>query len=111
MSTVKGKIRKEVERDIKEATASRIEQVLRNLRGIYTVRDTRTGVYNLPFFCLTELEALRHFERLAKDPNSMVHFAPSDYDLFQTGTFDDQNGKIDAFDTPRHVKKAIDFTA
>lgn len=77
--------------------------------NVFTIRDAKSEAYNAPFFKLTEAEAIRDFTRLAKDSKTMVAEFPSDFDLYSIGVFDDQTGKINAHDTPRHIVKAINL--
>lgn len=76
----------------------------------YTVRDSKTEIYNAPFFQKTHGEAERAFSGLANDPQTMVGRYPTDYDLYYLGDYDDQTGKIMALDAPQHVVKAVELT-
>lgn len=72
----------------------------------YSVRDSKAGVYNTPFFQRTHGEAERMFHNLVKDPNSTVCKYPDDFDLFHVGEYDDQKGVLLSLDTPQHIQKA-----
>jgi len=76
---------------------------------IYSIRDSKAGVYNPPFFLLTHGEAERSFKELTRDANSMVHKYPEDYDLYFLGEYDKLSGAIMTMDTPQHIAKALSF--
>lgn len=56
-----------------------------------------------------EGEALRTFKDLIANPQSQVHAHPDDYDLYQVGTFDDQDGQIEPC-TPRKIADGKAFS-
>lgn len=74
---------------------------------MYSVRDSKGEIYNPPFFNKTHGEAERNFRELANDEKSMVSKYPEDYDLYYLGNYDDQTGKFQAEDTPKHIQKAV----
>lgn len=73
----------------------------------YSIRDQKTGIFHCPFFKTTEPEALRDFAMLVNDGKSRVHSFPEDFDLYFLGTYDDNEGKFQALDTPNHLMKAV----
>ncbi|AAG45347.1 nonstructural protein [Bdellovibrio phage phiMH2K] len=76
---------------------------------VFSIRDSKTGVYGTPFYQHTHGQAERSFQQLAKDPQSTVANHPEDFDLFHLGEYDDQTGKLTPLDTPEHCVKAIDL--
>ena len=74
---------------------------------MYSIRDQKSEIFNIPFYKLTDGEAQRDFGRLANDPQSMISLYPQDFDLYYLGIYDDNNGKFDLVDTPLHVIKAV----
>lgn len=72
-----------------------------------SVRDSKAGVFNQPFFSRTLGEAERNFAELVKDPKSFVAKYPDDYDLYQVAEYDDQTGQVIPLDTPKHIVKAV----
>ena len=72
----------------------------------FSIRDAKAGVFNTPFFQKSIGEAERNFDKLVKDPTSMVAQYPDDFDLYYLGDYDDQSGNIKSLDTPQHLTKA-----
>lgn len=77
------------------------------LLKIYSIRDAKAEIFNLPFFKNTHGEAERDFTNLVNNPESMVGKYPDDYDLYHLGSYDDQTGILKTLDTPQHVVKAV----
>lgn len=75
---------------------------------IFAIRDNKAGHYAPPFTKSSRGEAERDFTTLSRDAQSTVNKYPEDFDLYELGTLDDQNGKITAHDTPQHMLKAVD---
>lgn len=75
----------------------------------YAVRDTKSEIYNAPFFQKTHGEAERSFKQLANDTQSMVGRYPEDFDLYYVGEYDDQTGKFKANAAPEHIIKAVEL--
>ena len=73
----------------------------------FSIRDSKAGVFNTPFFQKSIGEAERSFDKLTKDSSSMVYQYPDDYDLYYIGEYDDQSGNIKPLDTPQHILKAV----
>lgn len=74
---------------------------------VYSIRDSKGAVFNMPFYKRTHGEAERDFTSLVNDDKSTVSNYPEDYDLYHLGTFDDQTGLVTSLDTPQHVIKAV----
>nr|UXQ88138.1 MAG: nonstructural protein [Microvirus sp.] len=62
--------------------------------NIYSVYDSKAECYTLPFYMKHEGEALRTFKNWANNPDHPIGQHPSDYTLFQIGTFDDEIAMI-----------------
>ena len=58
----------------------------------FAVYDTKGETFNLPYFCPTIGLAVRMFEDMALDPQTVVAKHPEDYSLFQLGTYDMATG-------------------
>lgn len=74
---------------------------------IFTIRDSKSDIYNSPFYARTHGEAERHFVTLCNDPESMVYKFKDDFDLYCLGDWDEINGVIETKETPEHLLKAI----
>lgn len=73
----------------------------------FTIRDSKSEVFNSPWFAKTIGEAQRMFRELTLDSKSTINKYPEDFDLYHVGTYDDNTGKFEPFDTPQHIVKAI----
>lgn len=74
---------------------------------VYSIRDSKAEVFNVPFYKKTHGEAERDFATLVNDEKSMLAKYPDDYDLYFLGKYDDCTGKLDSLDTPQHIVKAV----
>jgi hypothetical protein len=74
---------------------------------VYSLRDSKSEIFNAPFYKHTHGEAERDFKSLVNDEKSMVNKYPEDYDLYHLGEYDDNTGKITPLDTPQHLCKAV----
>lgn len=63
---------------------------------VYSLRDLKSEVFNKPFYSRTLQEAIRDLTReVQRDaPDNLLHSHPSDFQLFDLGTYDDQNGEL-----------------
>ena len=62
---------------------------------MFAIFDTASEAYMTPWFMVNRATALRAFNQLAKDSNSQVNKSPSDYVLYEIGTWDDNTGAMD----------------
>lgn len=77
------------------------------LLQVFSVRDSKAEVFNTPWFAKNRGEAERIFTGLVRKEETMVSQFPEDYDLYHLGTYCDQKGTVESFDTPVHIAKAI----
>jgi len=73
---------------------------------MYSIKDSKSGIYNLPFIKHSHGEAERDFMSMANDDKSVVNKYPTDFDLYYLGDYDSDSGKIEALETPQHIIKA-----
>jgi len=83
---------------------------------IYTLRDSKSEVYNLPIFQKTHGEAERFLKSIiSEDPKQLpgyyanVSKYPEDFDLYFLGDYDESTGKCKLLDTPQHMVKAVNL--
>jgi len=74
---------------------------------VYSVRDTKSEIFNVPFYGNTHGEAERSFITVANDPKSNIYAFPEDYDLWHLGQYDQQTGILAPLPTPVHMLKAL----
>lgn len=58
----------------------------------FSVYDRRTQYFNVPFFSPTIESGKRSFMEVAKNPETLLHRYPEDYELFHVGSFNDETG-------------------
>lgn len=61
----------------------------------FSIYDEKAQVYSRPFYALTMGEAIRTFSDASNTPDSPYNRHPTDYTLYQVGSFDDANGELD----------------
>lgn len=59
---------------------------------VYSIYDSKSQVYNTPFFQVNEQVALRTSVNLVCDPKTAVSRNPEDFTLFEIGEYDDGTG-------------------
>ncbi len=72
------------------------------IHKVYSVYDSKSETYSLPFFVKMEAEAHRYFQTWVNDRNHTFGMHPEDYTLFSTGDYDDANGLF----TQDHIDSA-----
>lgn len=80
-----------------------------NKVNAYCILDTKAKVYNSPYFLINDQVAVRQFQLVIKDPESMISKYPEDYRLYKTGTFDMLTGKIESLDVPLEIAHGLTF--
>ncbi len=63
------------------------------IKNIYAVRDLKSCYIN-PVVDDSDAHAIRSFQIAMKNPQTDVHYFPSDFQLCKIGTFDDKTGVI-----------------
>ncbi len=75
--------------------------------SVFSVLDAKTRAFMMPFYSHTIASALRTFSDATKDPASLMHQHPSDFQLWLIGEFDDQTGEITP-QIPQSLGSAVD---
>lgn len=72
---------------------------------LVTLKDIKTGAYQAPTAVAHLGAAIRAFEDGIKSPNKDTDIArhPEDFELYELGTYNDENGKIDTHETPKFI--------
>lgn len=80
---------------------------------IYSIKDSRAGVFNQPFYQRGDEEAKRYVRGIVNEdaknlPGWYQNVAkyPKDFDLYHLGLYDDQTGKFQLLDKPQHLVEA-----
>lgn len=77
--------------------------------NIYSVYDSKTQAYMQPWMARTRGEAIRSFTEAVNDPKSSFNKYPGDFTLFEIGTWDDQNGKMNLLEVQQNIGLASHF--
>jgi hypothetical protein len=60
----------------------------------FALLDSKTGMFNVPFFMAHTGQALRAVMELGQDLTTIVGRHPTDFVLYEIGTYDDQTGTL-----------------
>lgn len=60
----------------------------------FSIYDVKSESYSPPFFQNTVGLAIRMFTEAANDPETRIAKYPTDFTIFEIGTFDDSSGTI-----------------
>lgn len=75
--------------------------------SVFAVYDEKAQAYSKILGVHTTVSvAIRDFTLACQNPETFYHRFPSDYSLYQLGTYDDCSGKITSFPEPRFVIRA-----
>ncbi|QGH73234.1 MAG: DNA binding protein [Microviridae sp. ctKAt32] len=64
--------------------------------NIFSVYDSKALCYGVPFFMATVGAAVRAFQDVANDVNSVINRHPMDFVLYKIGEFDDEKGIVES---------------
>ena len=71
---------------------------------LYTIYDSKTGVYNKPFYQLNDDVCRRTCSDLLSSETDVAKH-PEDFSLFHLGSYNDETAQFDLLATPRIVLK------
>jgi len=75
------------------------------IKTLYSIRDVKLSIFNLPFYQDSAIQAIRQLKMsMMTNPDLLISRFPSDYELFELGTFEDVTG---SFDIPEQKKFII----
>lgn len=74
---------------------------------VYTVFDSKSLIYNMPFYAATNGAAVRMLADLANDLSTSIGRHPSDYVLYCCGHYDDQTAAVTPYSPLEHVVDAV----
>lgn len=75
--------------------------------GLYTILDSKAGIYFAPFTARQHGEAMRSFSDSANGQDG-IGAHPEDYNLYHIGYFDSETGEIEVVPS-ESLGKAIDL--
>lgn len=76
---------------------------------VYSVFDSKVGMYAQPFFMRTKAEALRGWQTVANDPETNIAKFPEDYSLFELGEYDEERGAFMNHPAPLNLGLASQY--
>lgn len=76
-------------------------------RKVYSVFDSKVGVYGMPFFAVNDADATRDFCAAAMDRSTKIGLFPGDFTLFGIGVFNTVSGKMSEYDAHENLGTAL----
>ncbi|AZL82742.1 nonstructural protein [Apis mellifera associated microvirus 6] len=76
---------------------------------VFSIYDSAISTWLPPMYARNKGEMLRNFADAVADPQSKLAKHPSDYSLFELGTFDDDKCIFSLLKTPVRLCMALDF--
>ena len=77
--------------------------------NIYAIYDTKSEAFGKPLFFNTDGLAQRSFYEACEHEESEFKKYPHDFSLLKIGTYDDENGKLQA-QKPEEIATALEVT-
>lgn len=77
---------------------------------LVSVRDMKAELYLRPNFQPNLADAIRSWEVVANEGESMISKFPNDFRLVHLADFDSSTGELKALDPPRDLGSAADFS-
>lgn len=74
---------------------------------VYSVFDSKAGVYGQPFYSVNNESAMRDFIAAAMDKDTKIGYFPGDFTLFHLGVFNTMTGKISCSDVMENLGTAL----
>lgn len=76
---------------------------------IVSVKDRAADHFGRPFYVKTNAEAIRSFTDEANNKESIINKHPEDYDLYNLGTFGEDDGLVIGNNSPQLIVRAQDL--
>lgn len=76
---------------------------------IFSVYDSKTGVYAQPNFLINKGAAMRAWQDAANDKSMNIGKHPADYTMFHIAEWDDETGQITMLKAPINLGCALEF--
>lgn len=81
------------------------------ITNVFSIFDTKTGLYMQPFYMRTQGEAMRALMSVMQDVNHNFAKYPSDFVLFRLGTYDESSACFEMLNAPHSVCGLIELVA
>lgn len=79
------------------------------MKKVYSIYDKKAMFYGPLMVYDNAVSAMRDFEQVCMNSNSLPNKYPGDFALYYLGAFDVEKGKVDCVDVPQHVADATEF--
>jgi len=76
---------------------------------IFSIKDLKAEVWNTPIFQQTTGIALRGWQELANDKETTIGKYPTDYALYEIGTWESEKGHLSIYPQPKSLGLANDY--
>lgn len=74
------------------------------IKHIYSIRDVKLSIFNLPFYSDSAIMATRQVKMsMLTSPDLLLVRFPSDYELYELGTYEDICGTLTMHDTRKFI--------
>lgn len=70
--------------------------------------DSKLGIFMSPFFMAHVGQAHRMWEEVCNDPNSAMCKHPKDFVLYELGSFNDEDGRMESHAVPVQLSSAFE---
>lgn len=77
--------------------------------GVFSIYDTAVSTWMPPMHFRNKGEALRWFQDSVNNPETKLNKHPSDFVLFELGSWDDHNCHFDVLKAPSRIGIAQEF--
>jgi hypothetical protein len=66
--------------------------------AIYSIKDTKTGLFNRPFYEMNDVTAIRNLKQEVNrtDQGNTLYLFPEDYQLYKIGKYNGETGHLEA---------------
>lgn len=76
---------------------------------LFVVKDMKAQIHLSPFFNKTVAEALRGWQTIANEGESMISKFANDFRLFELAQFDEITGRLEQYELPKDLGSAADY--
>jgi len=76
---------------------------------MFSIKDMKGQMFLKPTFAMSVADALRNFEVLSNEGESMISKFPADFRLFHLADFDINSGDLTILERPADLGAALDF--
>lgn len=79
------------------------------MKKVYSVYDKKARFYGPLMVYDNGVSAIRDFEQMCLNTNTLPNKYPGDFALYYLGSYDTETGKVNCIDVPQHISDATEF--